>query len=600
MSLIVDQSANHDLDRLDLCRDPAFPVPPMAPRRRHRARLRAARGFRLPRRHTGLYGDVTGACSIRASSTSSARTTGTPMPGSIRPSSIARSRSSRRRGVLAKVVAKENLADDPEFATAAKQGLLDRVFGLFRAAKTSKAEVPSLDGIDSKLAPVIVRLFNKVDVIRVAKSNVLSISVSSRDPAKATRLANSLAQTYVEDQIAVHAGSVQQAAAFFEDRLGSLRDQVRASERAVADFRKAHNLTTTIMDGPTTVGEQQLQDLTRKAGDGERRHGRQARAIPAGDALQDQRHQRRVPAGDHPIAGHHAIAHAAGRPHATRIRSVGDLRRRLPRHHADPRAARRARSRHRRGDEAARLDAEERVRGRQEPRGHAARRTIVGLTDVSGGDNETGVKLRELERTNLANKALFQNFLNRAKLTQEQSTFEEPDARLILAGARADGRVLAQDQAHPACRRYRRAAARAGGRRIARSCGHAIDRVATRGCQRLHPRPRAGHRRRGDEARRLRELSRHPPRLRFRPGDRSSRREDRRTRAGGCACARCPGAQARPCLRARAAEFAGRRDEPRALHRVGGRPGAPHPPHRRRSGPAKPLQAPSRCRRAPD
>ena len=48
---------------------------------------------------------------------------------------------------------------------------------------------------------------------------------------------------------------------------------------------------------------------------------------------------------------------------------------------------------------------------------------------MTGGDNATGVKLRELERTNMANKALFENFLNRAKLTQEASAFEEPDAR---------------------------------------------------------------------------------------------------------------------------------------------------------------------------
>ena len=59
------------------------------------------------------------------------------------------------------------------------------------------------------------------------------------------------------------------------------------------------------------------------------------------------------------------------------------------------------------------------------------RQSIASLSASSGGDNDVGVKLRELERVNLANKALFENFLNRAKLTQQQSAFEESDARLI-------------------------------------------------------------------------------------------------------------------------------------------------------------------------
>ena len=58
--------------------------------------------------------------------------------------------------------------------------------------------------------------------------------------------------------------ALQQAADFFQDRLGSLREQVRESEQAVAEFRKAHGLTPVTDDHPTTVGQQQLQDLNEK------------------------------------------------------------------------------------------------------------------------------------------------------------------------------------------------------------------------------------------------------------------------------------------------------------------------------------------------
>ncbi len=332
--------------------------------------------------------------------------------------------------LLAKVVTKENLADDPEFGGTARPGLLDRLFGMFRAAKVSKAEAPSLDGVDPKLAPVIVRLFNKVDVARVAKSYVLSLSVSSRDAGKATRLANALAQTYVEDQISVHAKSVQQAAAFFEDRLGSLREQVRESERAVADFRKAHDLTTTIMDGPITVSEQQLQDLNEKLA---------TASVDSADRLAQYQQATRFRTAGTDLD---SLPQVMRSPVITQLRTQqADLTRRESdlsvMYGAAYPAIAQIRAQ-RAGLERA-IEAEVRrlvatLKNDSEvakTREDLLRRTIAGLTNVSGGDNDVGVKLRELQRTNLANKALFENFLNRAKLTQEQSTFEEPDARLI-------------------------------------------------------------------------------------------------------------------------------------------------------------------------
>ena len=41
------------------------------------------------------------------------------------------------------------------------------------------------------------------------------------------------------------------------------------------------------------------------------------------------------------------------------------------------------------------------------------------------------IRLRELERTAAVNKSLFEDFLQRAKITQEQSTFEAREARVI-------------------------------------------------------------------------------------------------------------------------------------------------------------------------
>ncbi len=332
--------------------------------------------------------------------------------------------------VLAKVAAKEDLAADPEFAAPSRPGPIARVLGLFRRARTSDVGPPTTDGIDPALAPVIGRLFAHVDVTRIAKSYVLSVSVSSRDAGKATRLANTLAQTYVEDQVDVRSKSVGQAATFFEARLGSLRDQVRQSEQAVADYRRGHDLTTTTAEGNVTVGQQQLQDMNERLA---------IASADTADKLAASQQVARFKASGADVDSLPAIVRS---PVITQLRGQqADLARReadllvvyQPGFPAIAQIrAQRAGIERALGNEMRRLVALSRndyevAKSRED----GLRRSIDALTNASGGDNAVGVKLRELERANLANKALFENFLSRAKLTQEQSTFAEPDARLI-------------------------------------------------------------------------------------------------------------------------------------------------------------------------
>ena len=53
-------------------------------------------------------------------------------------------------------------------------------------------------------------------------------------------------------------------------------------------------------------------------------------------------------------------------------------------------------------------------------------------TGQGGLDSEAGIHLRELERTAAVNKSLFEDFLQKAKITEEQSTFQARDARIVM------------------------------------------------------------------------------------------------------------------------------------------------------------------------
>src|SRR5262249_55825777 len=53
-------------------------------------------------------------------------------------------------------------------------------------------------------------------------------------------------------------------------------------------------------------------------------------------------------------------------------------------------------------------------------------------TGQGAPDNDVAVRLRELERTTAVNKTLFEEFLQKAKVTDEQSTFRARDVRVIM------------------------------------------------------------------------------------------------------------------------------------------------------------------------
>ena len=56
----------------------------------------------------------------------------------------------------------------------------------------------------------------------------------------------------------------------------------------------------------------------------------------------------------------------------------------------------------------------------------------VRRPDRASLNNDDAVKLRELERTAAVNKTLFEEFLQKAKITDEQATFRPSDVRVIM------------------------------------------------------------------------------------------------------------------------------------------------------------------------
>jgi polysaccharide biosynthesis transport protein len=340
----------------------------------------------------------------------------------------------RSINMLRRVVEKLNLTQDAEFGRAASPGL----FGFFSSwfswfswhPTVDQRASPRNEEIPPDILSAIGRLGTALDVQRVLRTYVIAISVTSEDPIKAARLANAVADAYVVDQLDAHYEGAKRASLWLAERMEGLREQVRQSEEAVATFRREHNLLTTTSETKVTINEQQMGELNAKlvatrAETAERRAKyQQAQQVEA-----SRGNLQSIP----DVVRSTVISQLRGQQ-AEVARKTADLASRYSDSYpqvinarAELRDIERSIS-----AEVARLISNlkndyEVAKARED----SLQKSLDQMSGADGLDNDVGIRLRELERINAANKSLFESFLSRAKITQEQSTFQERESRLI-------------------------------------------------------------------------------------------------------------------------------------------------------------------------
>jgi polysaccharide biosynthesis transport protein len=100
-----------------------------------------------------------------------------------------------------------------------------------------------------------------LSVIPSSDANVVSISYTYPDPSKAARFANAVIEAYIENQLSQKRASADTGYAWLSERLEALQDEVLAAEDAVERFRAENKLAPT---GGTALSEVQLADLNRE------------------------------------------------------------------------------------------------------------------------------------------------------------------------------------------------------------------------------------------------------------------------------------------------------------------------------------------------
>ena len=147
------------------------------------------------------------------------------------------------------IVKNLRLTEDPEFVGSKQpqsSGLLSYLF-------------PDAPRSESEITQEVVRTFQKrLTVTRVGMTYVIEIGFKSTHPDRAAEIANAVADGFLVDRLEARYQTIRTATAWMQDRLNELRSQVSAADRAVIDYKAAHNIVDT---GGHPINDQQLTEL---------------------------------------------------------------------------------------------------------------------------------------------------------------------------------------------------------------------------------------------------------------------------------------------------------------------------------------------------
>lgn len=179
----------------------------------------------------------------------------------------------------ARVMEDLGLFDDPDFNTAIvdpdappKSALatfleqpLDTVLGWLPSewlitSGTAQEPAPESDAPYRIREKALDNFRKSVEFLNDPVAYIITIGFNSPDPQKAARIANRIAEIYVDDQLNNKIFSTDRTSAWLQDRLTELEVELRDAEEKVGQFR-SHNLVGE-SEG-MTLTQQELSDLNR-------------------------------------------------------------------------------------------------------------------------------------------------------------------------------------------------------------------------------------------------------------------------------------------------------------------------------------------------
>jgi succinoglycan biosynthesis transport protein ExoP len=163
----------------------------------------------------------------------------------------------RSVSVLRVAASRLNLDDDPDFNRSSLfADLRASISGFFKTRTQRNRGRHEVDELR------LIALGDRTRIDRIGQSLLIRFVYRSSDPYRAARVANTIAEAFINAQALDQKQAISKITASLHDRLGVMREEVAAGETAVARYKSEHVLTE--VPGGSEL-ERQLVDLNNQA-----------------------------------------------------------------------------------------------------------------------------------------------------------------------------------------------------------------------------------------------------------------------------------------------------------------------------------------------
>ncbi|MDG4899647.1 MULTISPECIES: polysaccharide biosynthesis tyrosine autokinase [unclassified Mesorhizobium] len=335
----------------------------------------------------------------------------------------------------------QEFMNPPQSALAQGIGFLRGIVGYFRSGGGN--EIPGIENVDAATREAMMKaathdyavlvLQTGLMADRNGRSNVISIGYQSTNPALATAITKAYADAYLADQLNASFDATERAAVWLQGRLTELRESSQAAALAVEKFRAEHGLSAN-SDGQL-LSDKQLADLNAQL--------IVAQADTARASARYQQYKAIVDSGSESAFNDSAIA--ADQPSSSVIialktrylaiaKRLQDVENNFGKDH--PQAVALAKEK---ADVSAQIFGQlkqitESYRNDYQvaqARETALREKIATQAGKSSIDNQSQVRLKELDQQAQALTTLYQTFLSRYEEASQQQSFPVGKVRII-------------------------------------------------------------------------------------------------------------------------------------------------------------------------
>ena len=127
--------------------------------------------------------------------------------------------------------------------------------------KTKEESNFKASGEYSKDSALVSMLIDRIEVKPIRNSRLVDVSFEAKDPALAAKIANTIAGSYIDQNLGTKLKAVQDAVRWLNNRIDEERKKVEKSEHALLRYKEKHNIVTDFSSEVEQITAQKLAQL---------------------------------------------------------------------------------------------------------------------------------------------------------------------------------------------------------------------------------------------------------------------------------------------------------------------------------------------------